>query len=57
MVKLFHFEVWPALFEGSYEARKLGFEEVKKVAEYYCLHNIITAEEKLLAVKHWPLLR
>ena len=57
MVKLFDFEVWPALLKGSYELRKFGFKEVKKVAKYYCLHNIITAEEKSIAIKHWPLFR
>ena len=57
VVRLFDFEVWPALFRGSGELRKFGFKKVKKVAEYYCLHNIITAEEKSLAIKHWPLFR
>ena len=57
MVKLFNFEVWPALFKGSDELRSFGVEEVKKIAEYYCLHNIVTTEEKSLAIKHWPLFR
>ena len=57
MIKLFYFEVWPGLFKGLDELRKFCFKEVKKVAEYYCLHNIITAEEKSLAIKHWPLFR
>ena len=48
MVKLFDFEVWPALFKSSDKLRKFGFEEVNKVSEYYCLHSIITAEEKSL---------
>ena len=56
-VKLFDFEVWPALFKGSDKLRKSGFEEVKIVVEYYCLHNVIITEEKLLAIKHWPLFR
>ena len=56
MIKLFDFEVWPALFKGLDELQKFCFKEVKKVAEYYCLHNI-TAEGKSLAIKHWPLFR
>ena len=35
---------------------EIWFEEVKKVAEYYCLHKF-TAEEKSLAIKHWTLFR
>ena len=57
MVRLFDFEVWRALFKGLDELQKFSFEEVKKLAEYYCLHNIFTAEEKSLATKHWPLFR
>ena len=52
MVKFFNFEVWPALFKGSDELRSFGVEEVKKIAEYYCLHNIVTTEGKSLAIKH-----
>ena len=51
-VKLFDFEVWPALIKGSDELQKFGFEQVKKAAKYYCLNYIITAEEKSLAIKH-----
>ena len=51
-VKLFDFEVWPALLKGSDELQKFDFKEVKNAAKYYCSHNISTAEEKLLTIKH-----
>ena len=50
--KLFDFEVWPALLKGSDELQKFDFKEVKNAAKYYCSHNISTAEEKLLTIKH-----
>ena len=46
MVKLFDFKVWLALLKGSDELQKFAFDEVKKVAQHYYLHTIITAEEK-----------
>ena len=57
MVKIFDIEQWPVLFTGSDDFRKWGFEEVNRIAEYYHLHLFISAEEKKLASKHWPLFR
>ena len=55
-LKLCHQRGAPA-YHHQDELQKFGFEEVKTATEYYCLHNIITAEEKLLAIKYWSLFR
>ena len=56
MVNFIDFEVGLELFKGSDGLQKFGFEEVKKITEYYCLQNIIT-EEKIFPIKHWSLFR
>ena len=40
MIKQFDFKPCLALLKSSDDLQKVGFDEVKKVAQHYCLHNI-----------------
>ena len=57
LVKLFDIQNWPNDFKASNELRKWGFQEVKKVTEFYRSNEFISSEEEVLASKHWPLFR
>ena len=57
MVKIFDLKRWPSLFPGTQLKRTWGDEEVVSLAGYYEKHSLITAEEKTLSIKQWPLFR
>ena len=57
MVKIFDLKKWPSSFRGNQLNRMWGNKEILSLAEYYERYAFITAEEKALAVKQWPLFR